>query len=58
LLFLWQYFFRSSAGGGNSASVFNFGKSTATLLEKENKSTVTFDDVAGLEEAKIEANNL
>lgn len=52
LLWLWQYFFRSAGGGGQS--VFNFGKSTATLLEKENKSTVTFNDVAGLDEAKTE----
>ncbi len=53
-VFVWQYFFRSMAGKSGGASVFNFGKSTATLLEKENKSTVTFNDVAGLEEAKTE----
>lgn len=53
-MFLWQYIFNRMTGGGNSPSVFSFGKSTALLQEKENKSTVTFDDVAGLEEAKVE----
>lgn len=53
LFFLWRYFFSRAAGSAGS-NVFNFGKSTATLLEKENKSTITFDDVAGLEEAKTE----
>ena len=41
-----------SAGGGRS--IFNFGKSTAQLLDKDRKSKVTFEDVAGLEEAKVE----
>jgi AFG3 family protein len=49
------YFIRRSGGigGPGGPSIFNFGKSTATLIEKEN-STVTFNDVAGLDEAKIE----
>lgn len=52
---VWRYFFRNTVtGAGGGASAFNFGKSTATLLEKENKSTTTFNDVAGLEEAKTE----
>jgi len=41
-------------GGG---WIFNFGKTTATLIEKE-KSTVTFDDVAGLEEAQMEVREI
>jgi AFG3 family protein len=44
---------RSSVTGTGGASIFNFGRSTATLIEKEN-STVTFADIAGLEEAKVE----
>lgn len=52
---IWQYMFRRmAAGGAGNSSVFSFGKSTALLMEKENKSTITFDDVAGLEEAKVE----
>lgn len=56
LIFLmWNFFMSRFArgGGAGGTSVFNFGKSTATLIEKE-KSTVTFDDVAGLEEAEME----
>jgi AFG3 family protein len=49
------FVFRKSGGigGVGGASIFNFGKSTATLIEKEN-SIITFDDVAGLDEAKVE----
>lgn len=55
ITFIWQFIFRRMMGGANGGpSVFSFGKSTALLMEKENKSTVTFDDVAGLEEAKVE----
>lgn len=56
LLFaIFSFFMRRSTGMGGSGgpSIFNFGKSTATLIEKEN-STVTFADVAGLDEAKVE----
>ncbi|MDF1517104.1 MAG: ATP-dependent zinc metalloprotease FtsH [Lutibacter sp.] len=42
---------RNSMGGG---SVFNFGKSTAKLMDQETRSKVTFEDVAGLKEAKEE----
>ncbi|MDP4261372.1 MAG: ATP-dependent zinc metalloprotease FtsH [Bacteroidota bacterium] len=56
LFALWNFLLRRSgamgAGGGGS-SIFNFGKTTATLVEKE-KSSVTFNDVAGLEEAEME----
>ncbi len=56
MIILWQYFFRRMGTGGTAggSSIFSFGKSTATLMEKENKSTFTFEDVAGLEEAKVE----
>ena len=42
---------------GGGPSIFNFGKSNVTLVEKE-KSTVTFDDVAGLEEAEMEVREI
>ncbi len=38
-------------GGGQ---IFNIGKSKATLFDKESQVNVTFNDVAGLEEAKQE----
>ncbi len=41
-------------GGSGGSSIFNFGKSTARLLENDGKSTINFDYVAGLEEAKQE----
>ncbi|HVZ98521.1 MAG TPA: ATP-dependent zinc metalloprotease FtsH [Chitinophagaceae bacterium] len=53
LYFIWNLFSGKNFGTGGSTSIFNFGKSTATLVEKE-KSNITFDDVAGLEEAKVE----
>ena len=40
-----------SAGGGQ---IFNFGKSKATLFDKDTSVSVSFKDVAGLEEAKVE----
>lgn len=47
-----------SGSGAGGSSVFNFGRTTARLLDKDNKSTVTFQDVAGLEEAKQEVNEI
>lgn len=41
------------AGGGPGGQIFNIGKSKAQLFDG-NKVSVTFNDVAGLEEAKIE----
>ncbi|MDJ1506451.1 ATP-dependent zinc metalloprotease FtsH [Xanthocytophaga agilis] len=57
LLFLLRYI-SSRPGAMGDSSVFNFGKSTALLQEKENKSTICFDDVAGLEEAKVEVKEI
>jgi cell division protease FtsH len=52
LLFVavWVYFMRQMQGGNNKA--LGFGKSKAKLQEKGGK--VTFADVAGVEEAKVE----
>ncbi|MBK8829321.1 MAG: ATP-dependent zinc metalloprotease FtsH [Saprospiraceae bacterium] len=53
---LWIFMMRRVSGGagGPGAQIFNIGKSKATLFEKDAKVTVTFADVAGLEEAKEE----
>lgn len=51
LFVLWFVFMRQMQTGGNKA--FSFGKSKAKLIG-ENKPDVTFDDVAGAEEAKEE----
>jgi AFG3 family protein len=42
------------AGGGAGGQLFNIGKSKATLFDKESQVSITFSDVAGLEEAKQE----
>ena len=59
IIALWNFLTRgrSGMGMGGGSSVFNFGKSTATLIEKQ-KSNVTFDDVAGLEEAEMEVKEI
>lgn len=53
---LWVLIMRSmNRGGGAGGQVFNIGKSKATLFDKDNiPVSVTFKDVAGLEEAKVE----
>ena len=46
---------RGMGGGGGAGSIFNIGKSRAQLYDKNSSSVnVTFKDVAGLEEAKVE----
>lgn len=57
-LFLFWKLIVGKASGGRSSSIFNFGKSTATLLDKENKSTTTFNEVAGLDEAELEVKEI
>jgi len=54
LLLMLRFFTRMGPANQGGGSLFSFGQSTARLLEKENKSTITFKDVAGLEEAKQE----
>lgn len=56
LAFFWLYILRRVAGsaGTPGSSIFSFGKSKAVLFDKGNLSPVTFEDVAGYEEAKTE----
>ncbi|WP_423147615.1 ATP-dependent zinc metalloprotease FtsH [Rubrolithibacter danxiaensis] len=57
LIGFWVFIMRrmgGGAGGGAGGQIFNIGKSKATLFDKESQVNVTFDDVAGLEEAKQE----
>ena len=59
LLIFWRFIMgRVGTEGPGGTSIFNFGKSTATLMDMDNKSTVTFDDVAGLDEAKVEVKEI
>ncbi len=43
-----------AGGGAGPGGIFNIGKSKATLFDKGTKVTITFNDVAGLDEAKVE----
>lgn len=54
---MWIFIMRrmsGGSGGGPGGQIFNIGKSKATLFDKESQVNVTFNDVAGLEEAKLE----
>ena len=54
---IWLFIMRRVGGGsgGPGAQIFNIGKSKATLFDNSNsKVNVTFEDVAGLDEAKEE----
>jgi cell division protease FtsH len=41
-------------GAGGPGGIFNIGKSKATLFEKGTRVNINFNDVAGLDEAKVE----
>lgn len=41
-------------GGGGPGGIFNIGKSKATLFDKGTRVNINFNDVAGLDEAKVE----
>ena len=43
-----------AGGGGGPGGIFNIGKSKAQLFDKGTKVNITFADVAGLDEAKVE----
>jgi AFG3 family protein len=57
IILFWVLMTRSMRGKGMN-NIFNMGKSKAKLYEKENRPNVKFDDVAGLEEAKEEIQEL
>jgi AFG3 family protein len=54
---IWFLVFRKMGGGpagGGAGGIFNIGKSKAQLFEKGTRVNITFNDVAGLDEAKVE----
>lgn len=54
MIAIWLFFMRRmSGGGGPGGQIFNIGKSKATLFDKT-KVNASFEDVAGLEGAKEE----
>jgi AFG3 family protein len=44
----------AGGGAGGAGGIFNIGKSKAQLFEKGTRVNITFNDVAGLDEAKVE----
>ena len=56
IVVVWILIMRSMnrGGGGGGGGIMNVGKARAQMSDKNNKERVTFKDVAGLEEAKIE----
>jgi len=57
---LWFFMFRriGAAGGGPGGQIFNIGKSRAKLFDENDKVKVSFKDVAGLEGAKEEVEEI
>lgn len=55
IIAVWIFLMRRMSGGaGGGAQIFNIGKSKAQLFEGDTSISITFDDVAGLDEAKVE----
>jgi len=53
LIGVWIFFMRQMQGGGGGGKAFSFGKSKAKMVTEES-TKVTFEDVAGVDEAKEE----
>ena len=57
LIGVWLFFMRQMQGGGGGKGAMSFGKSKAKMMT-EDQNKVTFADVAGVEEAKEEVEEL
>jgi ATP-dependent metalloprotease FtsH len=61
LIAVWLFFMRRMSGGagsGGGGQIFNIGKSKAKLFDKDTKVKTTFENVAGLEGAKEEVQEI
>lgn len=56
MVVIWVVMMRRMGGGGSGGpgQIFNIGKSKATLFDKDTHVNTTFNDVAGLDGAKLE----
>jgi len=55
IVVVWIIIMRRMGGGGaGGGQIFNIGKSKATLFDKDSNVNINFNDVAGLEGAKME----
>lgn len=57
LIGVWIYFMRQMQGGGGGRGAMSFGKSKARMMAAD-QIKITFSDVAGIEEAKSEVQEL
>jgi len=57
ILIIWYFLARHLRGAGMGSGLLNFGKSRARMLTRE-RTGVTFDDVAGIDEAKEEVQEI
>jgi len=62
LIAIWIFFMRrmsgGTGGGGGGGQIFNIGKSKAKLFDKDTNVKTTFENVAGLEGAKEEVQEI
>ena len=54
ILVAFWFLMRRMTGGGAGGQIFNIGKAKVSLFDTESKVKITFEDVAGLDEAKQE----
>ncbi|MED5476237.1 MAG: ATP-dependent zinc metalloprotease FtsH [Candidatus Neomarinimicrobiota bacterium] len=53
IIFIWLFLMRRMQSGGGPSGIFSFAKSRAKMISPD-KPKITFKDVAGCEEAKVE----
>ena len=58
LAVVWFFILRQMRSPGGTGGVLSFGRSRAQLYTKENRTNITFDDVAGMDEAKAEVREI
>lgn len=58
LIVLWIYMMRRMSGAGGGGQMFSIGKSKARLFDEKQDTRVTFENVAGLEGAKEEVQEI
>ena len=58
MVLIWIFIMRRMSSGGAGGQIFNIEKSKAQLFDKDKMQTITFNDVAGLEGAKEEVEEI
>ena len=58
MILIWVFIMRRMSSSGAGGQIFNIGKSKAQLFDKNKMQKITFNDVAGLEGAKEEVEEI